>query len=1194
MANGSNLNFSVIFSAVTQAFNAGVKGAAQTYQDATNDIKGSSEQIDAAADKAGASIHSLLNIKPSGQLKAEMAAISAQLANFQKNSGAPAAEVKRVTAEANAQLASLRAQIAGTLPLFGQMDGAIRAVGPAAAVLTGVTVGLASVKEGVEAVIAATMRYQATMKQLEFALGGVQAAKQEYEFLLDVTKRLGLDLNASADGFAKLAAATKGTALEGQQTRVIFEGVASAAASLNLSAADTSGVMLALSQIISKGTVSMEELRGQLGERLPGAMTIAAKSLGMTTAELEKMVESGIDSVQFMEKFGPAMVAAFGPTAQGNVNSLQGQVNLLKTEFEHLLVTIGQGGVGQAAVAIMQDLRGAIESVSGAIDQLDPATVDAVNEVFKQLYEIAVNTFTTLVSGVGDAVSALNELVNGVFGVITGFGGIEQSAEQVGLLTRTVQGLSIMLGVLNDGVKGVDIAFSLALGIVQSFFSAIALGLSAVTFGDLSQELERLSFTLQDKAQKSFENASQKAMEFKSSAVEAADAAVGAHEKAAAGVAKAHSDAAVKTVAAQGEIGAAATATSQTIQLAGAAGEKAVVSIAAAGKEVIKTLQTLAKESGVALPATKMSAEQIAQALGEVAAKSAMAGEAITKNLKGAIDKLDAKNLTTMWDGYLKGLESAGAATELLAKTNETFAAAAVKLLGGDITAALGKMSEGFADNVVMLDRLIGGFDAMKKIGIDASVAIGDAMDGMLAKAKNPTEINELIKRWEELGKQGLVSGQQMSEGLEQARKKLDEVRPGVNSVNEALRTLGITANDTASNMQARYAEAFKVLKESGQATFTQITQGLKAMFTAADDMKSLEALTAQFKELGAQGKLASFDVKQGMADIQNKMDEVRPGINSLAEAFKTFGMTTREEAAAMADRYGQAFTVMRDSGQATAAELQQAFTAYAQAAVQANGGLVDGFVQAQAASLGLRVSVDETGKVIVEAMASGASATDAMGMSLERAIDSYGRLGDAAQAAAEKALAAKEKELDMIERLMDAKQKEIDLENRRLGRDSEGFTTDKNGNRLTQTVDTWMSLVNQLKQWGVSEEDARKIADEFTNSKGEVPYFNNPGQIKYGGKNNTMSYALQRAAQQALRATPLNTPQEDKGGGTKPTGGSGSQSTSKAPSSEVSTGTGKTTTVVLTDGKKKVTANVADTDEAKFIDMLQSSRRVS
>ena len=1353
MANGT-LNFSVVFQAVTQAFNAGVKGAAQNYQQATSAINSSSEDMGrvtqalagklqdvfkagsakeivtafkaataelnntkqgatltaaelaaigragktattelnaalrsaqaelkalqqakaapadiqiaktkvaelrtelaqagaeysrvqaaataamrrAAADtnsvgdaskNAGQAIYSMLNIKSSGQLRAEIAAINQQLTSFQKNSGAPAEEIKRVTAAAQAQIAQLKAGISGTNPLLGQMAGAIRAIGPAAAVLTGVTVGLTSVKEGVEAVIAATMRYQATMKQLEFALGGVQAAKQEYEFLLDVTKRLGLDLDASAQGFAKLAAATKGTALEGQQTRVIFEGVASAAASLNLSAADTSGVMLALSQIISKGKVSMEELRGQLGERLPGAMTIAAKSLGMTTAELEKMVESGIDSVQFMEKFGPAMVAAFGPTAQGNVNSLQGQVNLLKTEFEQLLVKIGQGGIGQAAVAIMQDLRGALESVSGALDSLDPNTVDAVKEVFKQLYDLVGETFFTLLGGVGDAVSALNELVNGVLGVVTGFAGLDQSTEQVGLLTRALQGISILLGLLNDGVKGVEIAFSLAIGVAQSFFSAVALGLSKITFGDLSRELEQFAFDMQDKAQKSFDEASKKAMEFKSSAVAAADAAIEAHTKAGAEVKKAHTEAGDAAVGAQGQIGAASTdaanttatahtnaagqvvaaqnsmgtaaqANKEVIKLAAAEGEKAIVSMAVANQAVIKSIQELAKESGIALPATKLTATQLAEVMGEVAAKSTTAADAIGKNLKNAIDNLNAKDFVVMWDGYVKGLEKANASTDLLNKTTLEFATQAAKMLGGDLTAALGKMSQGFSDSVVVLDKLVASMDNLKKQGVDTGVALEQALDGMLSKAKNPTEINKLIRRWEELGKQGLVSGQQMAEGLEAARKKLDDVKPGVNSVNEALRVLGQTANDTSANMQAKYAEAFRVLRESGQATFTQLTQGLKTMFEAANDTRSLQALAQQFKDLGAQGKLASFDVKQGLADIQNKMDEMKPGINSLAEAFKTFGMTTREEAAAMADRYGQAFTVMRDSGQATAAELRQAFTRYAEAAVQANGGVVDGFIQSQAAAQGLQVRVDETGKVIVEAMSKGASATDAMGMSLERAIDQYGRLGAAAQQAAEAALAAKEKELEMTERLMDAKQKEIDLENRRRNVDREGFTLDKNGNRMEQLVETWMSTMNQLKNWGLDDKQARGIADKLFDDSGNMRGLNSYRKSDF----DTFSSILRRMAEEELRKTPMNTRNQNgntgsggSGGGTS--GGSGSQSGSgRNTGSGVSSGTGsKTTTVVLTDGRNKVTANVADTDEAKFIDMLQSSRRVS
>ena len=297
-----------------------------------------------------------------------------------------------------------------------------------------------------------------------------------------------------------------------------------------------------------------------------------------------------------------------------------------------------------------------------------------------------------------------------------------------------------------------------------------------------------------------------------------------------------------------------------------------------------------------------------------------------------------------------------------------------------------------------------------------------------------------------------------------------------------------------------------------------------------------------------------------------------------------------------MADRYGQAFTVMRNSGQATAAELRQAFTRYAEAAVQANGGVVDGFIQSQAAAQGLQVRVDETGTVIVEAMSKGASATDAMGMSLERAIDQYGRLGAAAQQAAEAALAAKEKELEMTERLMDAKQKEIDLENRRRNVDRDGFTLDKNGNRMEQLVETWMSTMNQLKNWGLDDAQARKIADKLFDENGKMRGLNEYRRSDF----DTFSSILRRLAEEELRKTPMNTGSQNgntgsggSDGGTS--GGSGSQSGSgRNTGSGVSTGSGKQTTVVLTDGKKKVTATVADTDEAKFIDMLQSSRRVS
>jgi tape measure domain-containing protein len=46
-------------------------------------------------------------------------------------------------------------------------------------------------------------------------------------------------------------------------------------------------------KMLSKGNVQAEELRGQLGERLPGAISYAAKALGVTTRQLNKMLEQG-------------------------------------------------------------------------------------------------------------------------------------------------------------------------------------------------------------------------------------------------------------------------------------------------------------------------------------------------------------------------------------------------------------------------------------------------------------------------------------------------------------------------------------------------------------------------------------------------------------------------------------------------------------------------------------------------------------------------------------------------------------------------------------------------------------------------------------------------------------------------------------------------------------------------------------
>lgn len=170
--------------------------------------------------------------------------------------------------------------------------------------------------------IQAAANAQGTEIAIDFATGG-QGAKN-LSFIDDTVDKLGLDLVSSQEGFKQLAGSMRNTALEGQATRDIFEGVAIAAAASTLPAEDVKGALLAISQMASKGKVQAEELRGQLGERLPGAFDIAARSMGVTQQELNKMLETGqVIAEDFLPRFAAQLQSEF---AEGAAKAADGPV----------------------------------------------------------------------------------------------------------------------------------------------------------------------------------------------------------------------------------------------------------------------------------------------------------------------------------------------------------------------------------------------------------------------------------------------------------------------------------------------------------------------------------------------------------------------------------------------------------------------------------------------------------------------------------------------------------------------------------------------------------------------------------------------------------------------------------------------------------------------------------------------------
>ena len=178
---------------------------------------------------------------------------------------------------------------------------------------------------------------------LKFITGSASGAQKTMEYLRSLSERLGLEFESTAQAFKLFAGATTQAGMTLGQTKSIFESVSKAVTTMGLSAEDANGVFLALSQIMSKGKVSAEELRGQIGERIPGAFTIAAKSIGVTEQQLNKMLEQGqIISKDFLPKFASQLEKDLGGGAKAAANSTQAALNNMKNAYDEFLVYAGQ------------------------------------------------------------------------------------------------------------------------------------------------------------------------------------------------------------------------------------------------------------------------------------------------------------------------------------------------------------------------------------------------------------------------------------------------------------------------------------------------------------------------------------------------------------------------------------------------------------------------------------------------------------------------------------------------------------------------------------------------------------------------------------------------------------------------------------------------------------------------------------
>lgn len=174
------------------------------------------------------------------------------------------------------------------------------------------------------------------------------------KFLAELTDKYGTDLIGTTEAFAKFKAAATPAGIAMAEQERIFSNISKAMASFGISGGEATLTMMAITQMMSKGKISSEELRRQLGERMPVAMQAMANAAGVSMSQLDKLLKEGkLRSAEIIGKFSDELAKLSGDTSTDNLESSLGR---LKNSFTSLADSLHVYDNFKALVEKVKDL----------------------------------------------------------------------------------------------------------------------------------------------------------------------------------------------------------------------------------------------------------------------------------------------------------------------------------------------------------------------------------------------------------------------------------------------------------------------------------------------------------------------------------------------------------------------------------------------------------------------------------------------------------------------------------------------------------------------------------------------------------------------------------------------------------------------------------------------------------------------
>lgn len=201
----------------------------------------------------------------------------------------------------------------------------------------------------------------------------LELAKNQ-QFVTETAEKWGLEIKTLQQTFTQFYTASKGL-LSDESIKTTFEGIAKAGSVMGLSLEKQQAAFYAIDQMMSKGTVTAEELKKQLGNAMPGAIKAAAMAYMelhpaiKTIQEAEKalyedMKKGAIDSATYVPLIAKNFQILYGIESLNSVHTMQAAQNRLQNSWTEWIRGLSSGGTGlKMIVSVMESLAKNLSTV---------------------------------------------------------------------------------------------------------------------------------------------------------------------------------------------------------------------------------------------------------------------------------------------------------------------------------------------------------------------------------------------------------------------------------------------------------------------------------------------------------------------------------------------------------------------------------------------------------------------------------------------------------------------------------------------------------------------------------------------------------------------------------------------------------------------------------------------------------------